>query len=226
MPNHIGTLHESSLHAVLKEWYKEPSDQLEKPVENFIIDIVRNNLLIEIQTKNFSMIRRKLEKLIQNHKVRLIYPIIQDKWIINLDSQWNIIRRRLSPKHCTYIDIFKELIRIPNLISNPNFTIEVILVQTEEIRKNDGKGSWRRNGWSIYDQKLVNVLDRMEFCNPNDFLMLIPKKLSNPFTNLELAKYIKKPISLARKMSYCLRKMELLKVVGKKGNTLLFEFEE
>jgi len=224
VPNHIGTLHESSLHAVLKEWYKEPSDQLEMPVENFIIDIVRNNLLIEIQTKNFSMIRRKLEKLIQNHKVRLIYPIIKDKWIINLDSQWKKIRSRLSPKHNSYIDIFNELIRIPHMVSHPNFSIEAILVQIEEIRKNDGKGSWRRNGWSIYDQKLVRIIDQKKFYTPNDFHVLIPDNLSFPFTNLDLAYSLKRSIGLARKMSYCLRKMDVIKIIGKKGKAFIFGF--
>lgn len=224
MPNHIGILHESSLHAALKLWYKEPSDQLEMPIDNFIIDIVRNTLLIEIQTTNFSMIRKKLEKLIQNHKVRLLYPIIKDKWIINLDSQWKRIRKRLSPKHNSYIDIFTELIRIPYMVSHPNFTIEAILVQTEEIRKNDGKGSWRRKGWSIYDQKLLRIIDRKEFCNPTDFLMFMPKNLDNPFTSAELAFSLKKPIKLARKMIYCLRKMGLIKIVGKKGKAFLYRF--
>jgi hypothetical protein len=224
MTNHIGILHESSLHAALKHWYKEPSDQLEMPIDDFIIDIVRDNLLIEIQTKNFSTIRKKLERLTQNHKVRLVYPIIQDKWIIKVDSQWKKIRRRLSPKHNSYIDIFTELIRIPSMVSHPNFTIEAILVQTEEIRKNDGKGSWRRKGWSTYDQKLLRIINRKEFCNPDDFLKFMPKNLDNPFTNSELAFSLHKPIKLARKMTYCLRKMGVIKIIGKKGKAFLFRF--
>ncbi len=221
----IGTLRESSLHADLKLWYKESEDQLEVPVENFIIDIVRNNLLIEIQTNNFSTIKRKLERLIENHKVLLIHPIVKDKWIINIDIQSNkTIRKRLSPIHCSYLDIFDELIRIPNLISNPNFTIELPLVQIEEFRRNDGKGSWRRKGWSIYDRKLVKVIEKKVFHTPIDFLMLKPTTLKTPFTNAELAYSIEKPLKLAQKMSYCLRKMGILKVIGKKGNFLLNGF--
>ncbi|MFX1571809.1 MAG: hypothetical protein ACFFB0_03595 [Promethearchaeota archaeon] len=224
MPNQIGTLQEKSLHVALKQWYKEPFDQLEMSVDNFIIDIVRNNLLIEIQTCNFSSIRKKLEKLIQNHKVRLVYPIIKDKWIIKLDSQWKKIRRRLSPKHNSYIDIFHELISIPHIVSHPNFSIEVILVQIEEIRKNDGKGSWRRNGWSIYDQKLIRIIERKKFSNPSDFQNIIPDNLSFPFTNHDLSRSLKKSIGLARKMSYCLRKMDLIKIIDKKGKAFIFDF--
>ncbi len=225
MLNQIGTLNETTLHADIKWLFSESNDQLERKVGNFVIDIVRDDLLIEIQTKNFSAIRNKLEILLQSNKVKLVYPIIQDKWIVNLDTQLNkIIRRRLSPIHCSYIDIFDELIKIPKMISHPNFAIEAILVQIEEIREKSGMGSWRRNGWSIYDKKLLRVIESKKFNNPIDFLYLIPKNIVTPFTNLELAKWLKKPIYLAQKISYCLRKMEMLKTVGKVGKTLLFDF--
>ena len=97
--NHIGVLHESSFHSALKKWYSESEDLIEVPIDNFLIDLVRDGLLIEIQTKNFASIRKKLEKLIQNHNVRLVHPIIQDKWITSVDTlSEKIIRKRLSPK--------------------------------------------------------------------------------------------------------------------------------
>jgi hypothetical protein len=221
----IGTLHENSLHAALKSWYKESEDKCETRVESYIIDIVRDDLLIEIQTKNFSAIKRKLEQLVKDYKILLVHPIVRDKWIINVDPISNVmISKRLSPKHDSYVDIFEELFRIPELISNPNFSIELPLVQIEEYRKNDGKGSRRRRGKSIFDQKLVNVLEKKAFYTPIDFLMLKPTSLKTPFTNKNLADSLNKPLSLAQKMSYCLRKMEMIKIVGKKGRSLLFDY--
>jgi len=223
--NSIGTLKESSLHAALKQWYKESKDQLEMPIENFIIDIVRDDLLIEIQTKNFSIIKRKLETLLKNHKVLLIHPIIKDKWIINIDVQSKkSTRKRLSPIHRSYLDIFDELIRIPDLITNPNFTIELLLVQIEEFRMNDGRGSRRRKGWSIFDRRLVRVLGKKVFYTPFDFLMLKPASLKTPFTNAELAYSLEKSLRLAQKMSFCLRKMGIIKIIGKKGKYHLYGF--
>ncbi|MHA1916582.1 MAG: hypothetical protein ACW986_09390 [Promethearchaeota archaeon] len=225
MSNLIGTLKESSFHSALKQWYQEPGDKIEEPVDNYIIDIVRDGSLIEIQTKNFSAIRSKLEKLVKNHQVRLVYPIIRDKWIHYIDLQsGDEIRNRLSPKHGSYIDIFEELIRIPDMISNPNFTVELLLAQIEEFLVNDWKGSWRRKGWSINDRRLVRILERREFYTPIDFLMLKPIDLSTPFTNMDLAQSLRKSIHFARKMSYCLRKMGLIKVVGKKGRAYLFDY--
>jgi hypothetical protein len=223
--NGIGTLREKSLHMALKELYKKSEDKTEVSIDGHIIDVVSGDLLIEIQTQNFSAIRNKLTNLIKRHKVLLVYPIITKKWIVCQDHpNSKEIRRRMSPKHETYEKIFDELISIPHLIPNPNFSIEILLVQVEEIRRNDGKGSWKRKGWSIYNRKLLKVDDKHTYHGPNDFLAHLPKNMKAPFTNYTLASILQKPISLIRKITYCLRKMGVLQVVGKKGRTFLFSF--
>ncbi len=222
----IRTIRESSIHATLKRIYEEPGDQIEKSVDKYVIDIVRGKLLIEIQTQNFSTIRKKLENLIQNYRVLLIHPIIQDKWIINLDSiRKNILRKRLSPEHGSILNIFKELIYISDLISNPNLILEIILIQAEEIRVSDGFGCWKRKGWSIHDRKLLKILDHKIFSNPKQFLDFIPDEIKIPFSNIILANCLNISIKLARKMTYSLRKMNLLKVNQKVGNSYLFNLK-
>ena len=52
------------------------------PIDNFVIDIVRDDLLIEIQTRNLSAIKKKLTKLLLANRVRLVYPIARIKWIL------------------------------------------------------------------------------------------------------------------------------------------------
>ena len=222
--NGIGTLKESSLHARLKEWYEEPGDKLETSIDGYIIDIVRKDLLIEIQTQNFSALRKKLSYLTKNHKVLLVYPIIADKWIVYQDAPRFKASKRLSPKHCSYNNIFDELIYIPELISNPNFSIQTMLVQIEEIRQKNENGAWRRKGWSLTERKLVKVKSSRTFRNPEDFLTQLPRDINVPFSNYDLAKILKQSIRLTRKMTYCLRKLGVLRVVGKKGNVLLFCF--
>ena len=159
------------------------------------------------------MIRKKLDTLLKNHRVLLIHPIVKDKWIVAIDHQSKkVIHKRLSPTHHSYI------------IASPNLTIELLLVQVEEFRVNDGKGSWRRNGWSISDRRLVNVLERKVFCSPIDFLMLKPPSIKPPFTNGELAYALGSSLRLAQKMSYCLYKMDLLEVVDKRGRSFLYDY--
>ncbi len=90
---------EYSLHSELKKWYSISEDELEVKVnDGFVIDILRDNLLIEIQTKNFSAIKKKLNKLVVDNRVRLVYPIAKFKWIIYVSQVGNVINRRKSPK--------------------------------------------------------------------------------------------------------------------------------
>ena len=215
---------ESTLHLQLKNFFHQPGDKIEYRLNKFIIDIVRKNYLIEIQTKNFFAIKRKLETLISAYKVLLVYPIIQDKWILKVDmNSKKLIKRTLSPKHCNYYNIFEELIRIPHLISEPNLMIEALIIQAEEMWVNDNKGSWRRRGWSIKDRRLINILDQKLFSNPNHFLSLLPSDLEPPFTNKDLSKALNGSQRLASMMTNCLRKMNLIKIVGNKNRSNLFD---
>ena len=80
----VGLLNEKPLHAALKAWYARPGDRTEVPVDGSFIDLVRDDLLIEIQTRGFSALKRKLERLVPGHPVRLVYPVAYEKWILRL----------------------------------------------------------------------------------------------------------------------------------------------
>ena len=71
----IGTLNEGALHAQLKDWYSVDGDLFEHPVDGCVIDIVRGELLVEIQTGGFAPLRKKLDRLLGSHPVRLVAPI-------------------------------------------------------------------------------------------------------------------------------------------------------
>ena len=120
---------------------------------------------------------------------------------------------------------FIELVRLSDIFISENLSIDVLLIREEEIRCNDGLGSWRRKGVSIIDRRLISVIRKIELLEPKDFLTLIPDDLDQPFSNKELATCCKIPIGKIRRMTYCLKKMNLIKQVGKKGNELLFEIQ-
>jgi hypothetical protein len=221
--NLIGTLGEKKLHSALKAWYSRPGDRVEAEVDGFHIDIVRRRLLIEIQTGNFSSQKRKLNTLIEEHPVRLVFPIAQEKWIVRLASDGTtLLGKRKSPRRGNIYDLFAELVSLPDLIEERNFSLEVLLIREEEVHRDDGRGSWRRKGWSIFDRCLIEVVDAYLFKNSADFLKLVPQNLPERFTTRDLAEAIAQPHWLAQKMAYCLRHMRLIQGVGKKGNALLY----
>ena len=215
-------MNEYSLHSAIKKWYSLPGDRFEVKIDDYVVDILRGDLLIEIQTKNFSAIKKKLADLVKNNNVRLVHPIPEQKWIIQVNEYDEIIGRRKSPKKGKLTDLFRELIRIPKLISEDKFSLEVLMTNQEEVRCDDGKGSWRRRGASIKDRKLIGVNSRILLNNRNDFLRFLPKNLDEAFTNKGLANSRGISISMAQKITYCLKKSGVIAVKEKKGKELTF----
>jgi hypothetical protein len=218
----IGLLNEKPLHASLKQWYARPGDRLEVPVDGFVIDIVRDDLLIEIQTRNFAAINSKLCKLTRSYQVRLVYPLVHEKWIVRSAANGGIAIRRKSPKRGRLEDLFWELVSIPQLLSNPNFSLEVLMIREEEIRRYNGKRKqWRRRGWVIEGRRLVDVLERRLFGTSADWLAFVPEGLQS-FTTKDLATIADTRRDLAQKIAYCLRRANMIELIGKQGRGNLY----
>jgi hypothetical protein len=219
----IGTLNEKPLHAALKQWYARPNDLFEVSVDGFIVDIVRGDLLVEIQTRSFAAIKRKLTELTVRHPVRLVYPIAREKWIVKVAQDGHTrLGRRKSPKRGAFEQVFDELVSFPGLLSSSNFSLDALLIQEEEIRRYDDTRGWRRKGWVTHERRLLGVVDQRLFETPADMAVLIPHALAEPFTTAELAAAIGKPRRLAQKMAYCLREMGATEPVGKRANAILY----
>jgi hypothetical protein len=227
MPHAISTWNESPLHAALKEWVAWPGDQFEVAVDGFIVDIVRGDLLIEIQTGNFRSIRDKLVALVEHHPVRLVYPVAEQKWIVRLPADREgkgpaASQRRKSPKRGVVHEIFKELVSFPQLLAHDNLSLDVLLIHEEELRRYDGRRGWRRRGWITHERRLLEVVAQRRFASPADMVELLPASLAQPFTTSDLASAIGRPRRLAQRMAYCLREMGVIQAVGKEGNAILY----
>jgi len=218
----IGTLNEKPLHAALKKWYAQPGDRFEVTVDGFVIDIVRGDLLIEVQTRNFAALKRKLLVLVPHRPVRLVYPIAREKWIVKLARDGSRAHRRKSPKRGVIEHVFEELVSVPQLLANPNFSIEVVFIQEEEIRRYTGGRGWRRKGWKTHERRLLQVVDCHLFETPADMAALIPPDMAEPFTASDIAEALGRPRWLAQKMVYCLREMGALTPAGKRGRAILY----
>ena len=214
---------EKPLHAALKQRYACPDDQVEAAVDGFIIDIVRDDLLIEIQTRGFSALKSKLTRLTDRHPVRLVYPVAQEKWIVKVapDGRTRLSRRK-SPKRGTFQEVFAELVSFPRLLLKSNFSLEVLLIQEEETRRFDRTRAWRRRGWVTQERRLLGIVDRRLFETPADLAALLPSTLPEPFTTSDLAAADPIRRSLASRMAYCLREMGAIVPVGKRRNAILY----
>lgn len=213
---------EQTLHEQLKELYARETGEIESTMGDYRVDVVRGDLLIEIQTRSFSSIRDKLRDLTQENRVRLVHPIAYQKWITRLDEDKKQVSRRKSPRRGRVEDVFSELVYLPKLLMSPNFEVEVVLVDLEEYWIDDGRGSWRRRRWSIHDKKMLELRERYLFKSPEDFKQLIPEALPKEFTSRMLSKETGLNMRLAQKMLYCLTKMNIVERNGKKGRAYLY----
>ena len=216
----IGELNEKSLHAALKAHYARPGDEVEVELDGYVIDIVWDGLLLEIQTGNFAAINTKLHHLVQDHPLRLIYPIACEKWILKLPQEngGEIVRRK-SPKKGRVEEVFREVVRIPHLLIHPHFSLEIAFIQEEEVRRYAGPHRWRRRGWEIVERRLVDVVGTRLFKTPADWAALLPDTLPDPFTTQELADVLGINRRLAQQMAYCLRKADIIQLCGKRGKS-------
>ncbi len=219
----IGTLNEGHLHASLKERYVEPGDQVEVDVDGYVVDILRGDLIIEVQTANFSAIARKMRDLVSRHQVRLVHPIPRDLWIVKLpQKKGGDVSRRKSPKHPNVVDVLAELVSFPELITHKNFQLDVVLTQEEELRIFDRRKRWRRRGWVTVERRLLEVSETVSLQSDADFMALIPAGLPEEFLTSDIANAIGRPRYLAQKVAYCLRNCGLIEQVGYEGNAIVY----
>ncbi len=213
----IGTLNEKALHIQLKQYVAQAGDCFEVPLEQYVIDIVRGEQLIEIQTAGLGKMKRKLDALTPDHAVRVVYPIAAAKWI---NKQG---KRRKSPKRCTIYHLFDELVSLPKMVAYPDLTLDVLLVHLDEFKLYDAKRKHRRRrGWIVAERRLIEVVGSYRFESAADLATLLPSQLDHCFDSADLAHAISQPRTLAQKMLYCLYHLGVVERVGKKGNTHLY----
>lgn len=219
----IGVLRERHLHASVKGWYARPGDRMEVPVDGYVIDLVRGELLIEIQTRGFAGMKPKVTRLLERgHALRIVHPIAVDRWIVQVDADGVVLTRRRSPRHGIAADIASELISFPELVTSPGLEIEVLLTVEEEYRHLVPGRCWRRCGWSVLERRLVEVVDGVVLAGADDMRALLPATLPEPFTTEDLAVRLRRPRRVAQHLAYCLARIGVIEAVGKRGHAVAY----
>jgi hypothetical protein len=217
----IGVLREGPLHADVKALLAEPGDRLEVPVGRFVIDLVRaDGELVEVQTGGFGALGKKLDALLDEHRVRIVHPIAAERRIVRVDAHGQVLSARRSPKRATAVAVFDKLVAFPSLLTHPHLTIEVLLLREDHIRRPQPvttRGRTRDPG----ERRLAEVLDRIALRTPQDVLAALPALPREPFSTRELAMCLGCSRVLAQRALYCLRAIGIVEHAGKLGHTPL-----
>lgn len=217
-PSALSTYREGSLHAALKGIYARPGDTTETAVDGFVIDVVRDDELVEIQTASFSSASRKLRGLVERHRITLVHPIAVERWLVRVDADGTILSRRRSPKRGLPIDLFDELVAFPELIAHPNFRLEVPLIREEEIRGPVPDGAryrYPREWWRL-DRRLLEIVETIRIEAPADMPGLLPP-LPEAFTSADIRAATGRSRRLSMRAAYCLQKCGAAVSAGRIG---------
>ena len=214
-------MREGPLHAAVKELLAEPGDRLEVPVGRFVIDLVRaDGELVEVQTGGFGALGKKLDALLDDHRVRIVHPVAAERRIVRVDEHGEVLAARRSPKRATAVEVFDKLVAFPALLTHPHLTIEVLLLREDHIRRPQPVTTRRRTR-DPGERRLVGVIDRIELRTPADVLAALPALPPEPFSTRELAACLSCGTVLAQRTLYCLRAIGLVEPAGKRGRAPL-----
>lgn len=219
---------ETCLHQQLKRWFFRPGSQLEYKLGAYRIDVASEDELVEIQHGGLGVIQKKISDLVQRHHVRIVKPIIATKTIVKLDGpDGECVSRRLSPKRGDHLSIFQELVHFTKVFPHPRLTIEVVLVDVEEIRVPVlGANSRRRRRWKRshepFDQRLTRIRSRFSIRSPYDLVSILGIKLPSRFDTGILATLAAIPRWQAQQVAYCLRAAGAIAARGKSGRSILY----
>jgi hypothetical protein len=223
----IGTRKESSLHNALKFRYTGTGGETEKSMGDYVCDgVTEDGEIIEVQTGSFGPLKDKIRELAAFGPVRIIHPVIINKYIETLNMKGEVIRKRKSPRKGSEWDLFKNLLYAPELAAIPGLCIELALIDVLEQRKEDGKGSWRRKGASISGRELAGWHSSVSLNSKKDYYRFLPFTSKEEFTTRDLAAKARISINLAGKALYVLGKIGLVERIGKKGNSFVYKKNE
>ncbi len=222
----LSTYREGSLHAALKAMYAAatPGSATEQAVDGYVIDVVTAAGLVEIQTGSFGSAAKKLARLVDTHRITLVYPVAVEKWLLRVDADGVILGRRRSPKHGIAADVFEELVHIPALLAHPNFEMDIVLIREEELRGPAEAGVRYRypREWRRLDRRLVEVVETLRVEHPANLLALLPATLPDPFTTKDIAAATGRSQRLAGRAAYCLERSGAVARLSRAGRMITY----
>ena len=222
--NGIGTLSEKTVHAVLKRFYEPDEANHEIRIDGYVADILKGGEIIEIQTRSFNTMRKKLETFLEQYHVTIVHPIPHTKWLVWVDEETGeVTNRRKSPKTGSVYQVFPELYKIKFFLNHPNLHFCFPLIDMEEQRLLNGWSKDRKKGSSRYDRIPVALADEIYVDGAKEFDKLIPENLPEEFTAKDFAKAAKVTLKVAQTAMTVLYYTGTVERVGKMGNAYIYQ---
>jgi hypothetical protein len=219
----IGTLNEKTLHSVIKNYIEPDKSRQEVKIDRFVADIFRDDQVIEIQTRNFYGMKKKLSHFLEKYPVTVVYPIPNEKHINWIDpSTGEIVERRKSPKKPHPQEMAHELIHILPFLTHENLSFRIMYLDVEDYKLKNGWDASGKKGSERYERIPKRLIAEKIISCAKDYLYFIPEDLPGDFTVKEFAKKAHVTKTCASRMLYILMKLGVVERPGKRGRGYIY----
>ncbi len=220
----IGVYREKLLHSTLKYFY-QPNDALhEQACAGMVADALLDGRAIEIQTGGFAPLKRKIERYFEaDQPVRVVCPLPHQKFLIWLDPETGeATPPRKSPHTGTFFDALWELSYLLPYLDGGNLTIELLLIDMQEYRLQDGRRRGGKRGSHRMERYPLSLADRLLLTCTADCTPFVTSDLPNPFTAAAYGKVAHLSERQTARALWCLSRAGLIFRDGKDGRKILY----
>jgi hypothetical protein len=213
---------EMALHRQLKQRFgPDAGGRSEVALSGFRIDAVDSDgSLVEIQSGALGPLRAKLSRLLVDHRIRVVKPVVISRRIVRRAvREGRDLSARMSPKRGDWLDVFDDLMGLARVFPHANLTIDVMQVAIDEVRI--PRKRWP--GFRIVDRGLRDVGTTVTLRHARDLWRLIPGDVPARFTTVDLAALTGRRMNFAQRVAWCLRTSGAAQAVGKVGNRIIYE---
>lgn len=221
----IGRLQEKSVHGVLKFLLDADVTHHEiKLPEGPVADIFDGETITEIQTGAYPALAKKLERLLPYYKVRVVCPIVRDRYLHYINKEDGTIEKgRKSPLHGARVSSLVALSALDAFLDDENFSLWFLLMDVSEYRVR-ATGKYRAKS-EKQDCVPLCIADVWTVRTGEEYRQLLPEALPETFT----AEQFGKATHLRGRKRYFALKLLLhsrtIRQVGKQGRAYLYTQE-
>lgn len=219
----IGTLKEKTLHSVIKNYIEPDIKKQEIKLGRYYVDILNETGIVEVQTQNFNLLRKKLDAFLPDHTVTVAYPMIATKWLYWIDEETGeVSKKRKSPMRGSYYRCFYELYKIKPYLTDSNLKFRLMLINMEEYRLLNGWSQDKKRGSTRHDRVPTEIVEEQMIETLADYQNLIPPTLGETFTSKDFAREAKTSLKVTQCGMNVLHYVGAIERIGKEGRAYLY----
>lgn len=221
----VGTQNEKLIHAALKNYYSECSDEQEIKIGGFYADAVCEDGIFEIQTRQLYKLKDKLKTFLEHSRVTVVYPMACVLGTVYINEESGEIVKETPPRKInSLIKVFEELYSIREFLGND--LLRVIIARLN-IRRcvyftgelPDLSRRYKRKNYRI-EKVPLELCGEIVLESKADYRNFLPEELPETFTKKAFAGLVGESCSSLR--LEVLRTVGVITRVGKKGNGYLY----